>query len=113
MTRAGSLSHRIPSVQEPTRYPAGRVSVLAMGDSFSRIYQEREPRSLGELVSPPAKVAIESSRDDKTPTRLLPGSAGFLSHLAFSLGAPLDFIVSDGGAATDVRRSLATNRGDS
>jgi hypothetical protein len=26
-----------------------------------------------------------------------------------ALQAPLDFIVSDGGASTDVRRSLATN----
>jgi hypothetical protein len=91
------------------RYPAGVVSILAMGDSFSRIYQEREPRSLGELVSPSAEGRAGSSQEDKAPTRLLPGSAGFLSQLAFSLRAPLDFIVSDGGASTDVRRSLSTN----
>jgi hypothetical protein len=91
------------------RYPGGVVPILAMGDSFSRIYQEREPRSLGGLVSPPWEAEGGSSQEDKIPTRLLPGSAGFLSQLAFSLRAPLDFIVSDGGASTDVRRSLATN----
>lgn len=91
------------------RYPGGAVSILALGDSFSRIYQEREPRSLGELVSPSAGGVTGSSPEDKTPTRLLPGSAGFLSQLAFSLRAPVDFIVSDGGASTDVRRSLSTN----
>jgi len=91
------------------RYPAGAVSILAMGDSFSRIYQEREPRSLGELVSPSLEGGAGHSREDQTPTRLLPGSAGFLSQLAFALRAPLDFIVSDGGASTDVRRSLSTN----
>ena len=41
--------------------------------------------------------------------RLLPGSAGFISHLALALKSPVDAIVSDGGAATDVRRKLSTN----
>jgi hypothetical protein len=41
--------------------------------------------------------------------RLLPGSAGFISHLALALKSPVDAVVSDGGAATDVRRKLSTN----
>ena len=80
-----------------------------LGDSFCRIYQEREPRSLGEVVGPSGNTSGEDGRADKTSTRLLPGSAGFPSHLALSLRAPVDFIVSDGGASTDVRRTLATN----
>jgi hypothetical protein len=91
------------------RYPAASVSILALGDSFCRIYQNREPRSLGEVVSPTEEVASGDSRAENAPTRLLPGSAGFLSHLALALRLPLDFIVSDGGASTDVRKSLSTN----
>jgi hypothetical protein len=91
------------------RYPGGAVSVLVLGDSFCRIYQEREPRSLGEIVGASQDAESGDNRGDGGPTRLLPGSAGFPSSLAFALHAPLDFIVSDGGASTDVRRSLATN----
>jgi hypothetical protein len=38
-----------------------------------------------------------------------PGPAGFISHLALALKSPVDAIVSDGGASTDVRRKLSTN----
>jgi hypothetical protein len=41
--------------------------------------------------------------------RLLPGSAGFLSLLSRELQMPVDAIVSDGGASTDVRRKLSTH----
>jgi len=91
------------------RYPGGAASILVLGDSFCRIYQEREPRSLGEIVSPPGEASSGNSRLDAAPTRLIPGSAGFPSYLALALQAPLDFIVSDGGASTDVRRTLATD----
>jgi len=91
------------------RYPGGTVSLLVLGDSFCRIYQEREPRSLGEIIGAAGDASSGNSRAGGTPTRLLPGSAGFPSYLAMALQAPLDFIVSDGGASTDVRRSLATN----
>jgi len=91
------------------RYPGAAVSILVLGDSFCRIYQEREPRSLGEMVGTSTGAGSGNSRADVTPTRLLPGSAGFPSYLAFALQVPLDFIVSDGGASTDVRRSLATD----
>jgi hypothetical protein len=91
------------------RYPGAAVPMLVLGDSFCRIYQEREPRSLGEIVGASRDAESGSSRGDATPTRLLPGSAGFPSCLALALQVPLDFIVSDGGASTDVRRSLATD----
>jgi hypothetical protein len=87
-------------------------SVLVLGDSFSRIYQLPEPRALGTVVGP--NVDRDTSRngnDLKKAKRLLPGSAGFLSHLAHALKAPVDFIVSDGGAATDVRKQLAASAG--
>jgi hypothetical protein len=91
------------------RYPGAETPILVLGDSFCRIYQNREPQALGEIVGPTADKESGSSREGRTSTRLLPGSAGFLSHLALSLQAPVDFIVSDGGASTDVRRSLSTN----
>ncbi|MCX6929320.1 MAG: hypothetical protein NT154_39780 [Verrucomicrobia bacterium] len=47
--------------------------------------------------------------EESGPRRLLPGSAGFISHLARALKVPVDAIVSDGGASTDVRRKLSTN----
>lgn len=52
--------------------------ILILGDSFSRIYQTDEPRS-----------------------------AGWISHLAFELSEPMASIVSDGGASTIVRETLA------
>ena len=72
-----------------------------LGDSFCRIYQFPEPKSLGD-----APGADKSASGTK---RLLPGSAGFISHLALALQSPVDAIVSDGGASTDVRRKLSTN----
>lgn len=79
---------------------------LLLGDSYSRIYQLPEPPSLGiaspELVAVTGREAASSSK-----RRLLPGSAGFPSLLANALSAPVDFIVSDGGAATEVRQTLS------
>jgi len=87
------------------RYPGQGASVLVLGDSFCRIYQFPEPQSLGD-----APAAAASVRTGETSVkRLLPGSAGFISHLALALKAPVDAIVSDGGASTDVRRKLSTN----
>lgn len=51
--------------------------VLVLGDSFLRIYQQDEP-----------------------------GSAGFVAHLARTLGRPLASIINDGGASTLVRQDL-------
>jgi hypothetical protein len=53
-------------------------NVLLLGDSYSRIYQTDEPRS-----------------------------AGWISHIAFELKQPIASLVSDGGASTLVRQSLA------
>ena len=88
------------------RYPGQQATVLVLGDSFSRIYQLPEPRTLGEWRD--ANAAAESPGHDATK-RLLPGSAGFISLLARTLRSPVDAIVSDGGASTDVRRKLSTN----
>lgn len=54
--------------------------VLLLGDSFSRIFQTDEP-----------------------------GSAGWISHIAYELSQPIASIVSDGGASTRVRETLAKN----
>jgi hypothetical protein len=86
-------------------YPGQQAAVLVLGDSFCRIYQYAEPQSLGEMRASGA-TARPSELGAK---RLLPGSAGFISHLALALKSPVDAIVSDGGAATDVRRKLSTN----
>jgi hypothetical protein len=86
-------------------YPGQQATVLVLGDSFCRIYQYPEPQSLGEM---PSSVAAGRAEESGT-TRLLPGSAGFISHLALALHSPVDAIVSDGGAATDVRRRLSTD----
>ncbi len=86
------------------KYPGEPASILALGDSFCRIYQGREPGSLGEVI-----VGGDASQapPERGSTKLLPGSAGFLSHLALALGTPVDYIISDGGASTEVRRSLS------
>jgi hypothetical protein len=86
-------------------YPGQQATVLVLGDSFCRIYQYPEPQSLGEM---PASAAAGRAEESGTK-RLLPGSAGFISHLALALHLPVDAIVSDGGAATDVRRRLSTD----
>ena len=85
------------------RHPGQGTSVLVLDDSFCRIYQFPEPQSLGD--APTAAVPKEESGTK----RLLPGSAGFISHLVLALKSPVDAIVSDGGASTDVRRKLSTN----
>lgn len=87
------------------RYPGQAAPVLVLGDSFCRIYQFLEPQSLGDASA----AAVPGQKDGKSTQRLLPGSAGFLSHLALALKSPVDAIVSDGGASTDVRRKLSTN----
>ena len=56
--------------------------IVLLGDSFSRIYQSDEPRS-----------------------------AGWISHIAYELKQPIATIVSDGGASTLVRESLARKPG--
>ena len=95
-------SHLKDTPREPT--------VLLLGDSYSRIYQLPEPQSLGDVID-----ASHSTRSAAGPVaarrtkRLLPGSAGFPSLLASALQSPLDYIVSDGGAATDVRQRLSVN----
>jgi hypothetical protein len=86
------------------RFPGQGTSVLVLGDSFCRIYQFPEPQSLGETPT-----AATSQKEESGTKRLLPGSAGFISHLALALKSPVDAIVSDGGASTDVRRKLSTN----
>jgi hypothetical protein len=86
-------------------YPGQQAAVLVLGDSFCRIYQYPEPQSLGEMPV----TAATARPGDSGARRLLPGSAGFISHLALALKSPVDAIVSDGGAATDVRRKLSTN----
>jgi hypothetical protein len=87
-----------------------QARVLLLGDSFSRIYQTPEPQSLGEELGIAGVEHSERNREGlKSMRRLLPGSAGFPSHLARALGAAVDYIISDGGAATDVRQALSTN----
>jgi hypothetical protein len=88
------------------RYPGQKASVLVLGDSFCRIYQYAEPQSLGELS---AEAGRGSDGGGEGKKRFLPGSAGFVSQLALALKSPIDAIVSDGGASTDVRRKLSTN----
>ncbi len=88
------------------RFPGQKSTVLVLGDSFSRIYQFPEPQSLGEVVT---TSPTGSPTSVHTTKRALPGSAGFISHLALALHAPVDAIYSDGGASTDVRRKLSTN----
>jgi|WetSurMetagenome_2_1015567.scaffolds.fasta_scaffold00008_98 hypothetical protein len=56
--------------------------IVLIGDSYSRIYQSDEPRS-----------------------------AGWISHIAYELKQPIASIVSDGGASTLVRESLARRPG--
>ncbi len=79
--------------------------ILILGDSYCRIYQLPEPASLGT-------VCDQSDQPNKTrpasgTKRPLPGAAGFPALLAAQLRAPVDFIVSDGGAATRVRQTLS------
>lgn len=87
------------------RYPGRGTSVLVLGDSFCRIYQLPEPQSLADESAATTPV----QKGEMGAKRLLPGSAGFISHLALALKAPVDAIVSDGGASTDVRRKLSSN----
>jgi hypothetical protein len=85
-------------------------SVLVLGDSFCRIYQTREPRSLGRVAGQAGGTHPAGKRAARGGTRrLLPGSAGFCSLLARSLRAPVDYVIDDGGAATAVRQKLSTN----
>ena len=90
------------------RDPRGQSSVLLLGDSFSRVYQYAEPQSLGERIESD-QGDLPREPDPAVAARLFPGSAGLAAHLARILGAPVDAIVSDGGASTDVRRRLSVN----
>ncbi len=78
---------------------------LVLGDSYCRIYQLPEPASLG-VVRHGRAGDDRWLRGRSSKQRLLPGSAGFPSLLAKALHAAVDFIVSDGGAATRVRQML-------
>jgi hypothetical protein len=85
--------------------PGNPAPLLVLGDSFCRVYQYLEPQSLGQVeagggASPPGGTGTRKP---------LPGSAGFISQLALRLQAPVDAIVSDGGASMDVRRKLSVN----
>jgi lysophospholipase L1-like esterase len=97
LTRLGDILQmmRVPRVD--TTYPRERINctqvlnadsgrpytddpnsdILVLGDSFLRIYQQDEP-----------------------------GSAGFISHLAYQLASPVASLVNDGGASTLVRQQL-------
>jgi hypothetical protein len=99
-----------PRSERPGTYrdPRGKSQVLLLGDSFSRVYQYAEPQSLGE------RLELSGEERPRQPdlmgaTRLYPGSAGLVSHLARALGQSVDAMVSDGGASTDVRRRLSMN----
>lgn len=110
--RDADLGLLVPSASDrpgTCRFPGQSATVLVLGDSFCRIYQYAEPASLDARPSiGPARAGHAGSERGRRP--LLPGSAGFISHLALALGAPVDAIVSDGGASTDVRRRLSTDR---
>ena len=99
----------VPSrAQRPGIYrdPRGQSRVLLLGDSFSRVYQFAEPRTLGER--PESSAAIQGGEPEPgVAPRLYPGSAGLVSHLARRLSGPVDAVVSEGGASTDVRRRLS------
>ena len=94
-------SHLKDSPREPT--------VLLLGDSYSRIYQLPEPRSLGRVIHSSGDPVTTASEPLTAVKRWLPGSAGFPSLLAEALQTPIDYIISDGGAATDVRQRLSLN----
>jgi len=79
--------------------------ILLLGDSYSRIYQLPEPASLGSH-QPPADDRTDAAAPE-VRKRLLPGGGGLPALLAQQLGTPVDFIVSDGGAATRVRQMLS------
>ena len=105
------LGMMVPSASDRPgtyKYPTQQASVLVLGDSFCRIYQLPEPKSLGEIASGGATEAM-IKKDESSTRKLLPGSAGFLSHLALAMKSPVDSIVSDGGASTDVRKRLNMN----
>jgi hypothetical protein len=90
------------------RHPSHAANILVLGDSFSRIYQATEPKAMGEIIDPdplPPNSNVAGRSDN--PYAPLPGSAGFISHLALDLQTPIDYIVSNGGASTDVRRKLS------
>jgi hypothetical protein len=105
----------IPSSSERAgmyKPPGAESPVLILGDSFCRIYQLPEPQTLGELPENSDGKPQDGSASSQEPSgskRLLPGSAGFPSLLMRELKTPVDYIISDGGAATDVRKKLATN----
>jgi hypothetical protein len=93
-------------------------SVLLLGDSFCRIYQSAEPASLGAIIEVDSDDALTETTnetgDEPKSVRsgkkvMLPGSAGFPSLLAYELKSPVDYLVSDGGAATDVRQRLSVD----
>jgi hypothetical protein len=102
------LGALIPSqADRPGTYrdPRGGSRVLVLGDSYSRVYQYAEPRTLGAVIEPEDLRVVDAAM----AARLLPGSAGFIAHLARVLAGSVDALVSDGGAATDVRQRLSVD----
>lgn len=108
----GELSSTRPVGQEdslPQESP-GHLSHGASGTpGFQAATDWDNPRSDASDELRHALTAATTPREKSGTKRLLPGSAGFISHLALALKAPVDAIVSDGGASTDVRRKLSTN----
>jgi alginate O-acetyltransferase complex protein AlgJ len=104
-TKTGLLMPAMANAPGTYMDPMQSSEILVLGDSYCRIYQIPEPRSLGHIAQ-----HTEKPKEMKTNKKLLlPGSAGFISYLAYQLGTSVDFIVSDGGASTDVRKKLSLN----
>lgn len=102
-------SARDGTYMNPVR-PGTSTSILVLGDSYCRIYQLPESQSLGHRIGEVGKKEPTLTREGTRKTKsLLPSSAGFPSHLALALNTPVDYIVSDGGASTDVRKKLNIN----
>ncbi len=76
------VSRKLYHVAHQKKYRRTRAAdIMVIGDSFTRMYQTDAP-----------------------------GSAGWVSHLAFELSQPISYIFSNGGASTLVRERLARNK---
>ncbi len=103
------------SAEHPYEYSRRTVRVHRSGDILHITQVPGLAKSLPlevvdcQQVLDPLLEAGESVAIDPRARRkqLLPGSAGFPSHLAHVLKTPVDYIISDGGAATDVRQRLS------
>ena len=96
--------------QDTFTYPKQKASILVLGDSFCRIYQTAEPHSLGVTVERSNHEQPDRVNNEEVRRRtLLPGSAGFPSHLALALKAPIDYVINEGGEPTGVWKKLSNN----